>query len=81
MSSNNNTVIISEETLESSVKALKDTSKMIRYLVAHFNSLNSDHPIADTEKYLKKIGITTKKGDPIRYQHVRNVAITPLSTK
>lgn len=79
--SNNQIVTIESNVLESNVKELKDTSKMIRYLVSYFKSINSEHPIADTEKFLKKIGITTKKGDPIRYQHVRNVAITPLSTK
>jgi hypothetical protein len=33
------------------------------------------------EKILKEQGVTTKNGDSIRYQHIRNVLITPLTSK
>lgn len=35
----------------------------------------------DIERYLRANGVTTKNGDPIRYQHIRNVLITPLTNK
>jgi hypothetical protein len=36
---------------------------------------------SDIERYLRANGVTTKNGDPIRYQHIRNVLITPLTNK
>lgn len=45
----------------------ESTSKKIRY----FRSLG--HSVAEIERLLKSHGVTTKNGDPIRYQHVRNI--------
>lgn len=57
------------------MKGLSDTSKKIRYLLAN------GYKVADIYKTFKAEGITTKQGGEIRYQHVRNVAITPLTSK
>lgn len=32
-------------------------------------------------KILKEVGVTTKQGGEIRYQHVRNVLVTQLTSK
>jgi Holliday junction resolvasome RuvABC DNA-binding subunit len=50
-----------------------NTSKKIRYL----NSLGYSN--GEIEKIFQNIGVTTKTGSPIRYQHIRNVLITPLT--
>jgi hypothetical protein len=51
---------------------LTETSKIIR---AVYRSLDpqSDKKVAQVERILKGLGVTTKAGEPIRYQHVRNV--------
>ena len=52
------------------------TSGAIRYLY------QQGLTVAKIERELKVLGITTKAGDPIRYQHVRNVLTqVPLATK
>ena len=43
------------------------TSSKIRYLWLQ------GYKVAEIERLLKSNGVTTKNGDPIRYQHVRNV--------
>ena len=53
---------------------ISDTSKKIRYLLAN------GYAIKDIYNAFKG-KVTTKNGGEIRYQHVRNVAITPLTSK
>ena len=55
-------------------ESVNDTSKKIRFL----RSL--DYSVAEIEKALKIVGVTTKNGDPIRYQHVRNVLNTIIKS-
>lgn len=51
---------------------LSTTSSKIRYYL----SLNW------TKSEIKNFGnLFTKKGDPIRYQHIRNVSITPIQNQ
>ena len=64
-----------ELTLQEKVAAISDTSKKIRFLLAEGKT------IAEIYKLFKVYGVTTKAGGEIRYQHVRNVAITPLTGK
>lgn len=54
---------------------ISDTSKKIRYL------MSNGYAVKDIYKIFKEQKITTKAGGEIRYQHVRNVAITPLTSK
>jgi hypothetical protein len=61
---------VQEQTL-----ALGSTSAKIRFLSSLGMSTGA------IEKSLKAYGVTTKNGDPIRYQHVRNVLMTKLTTK
>jgi len=49
-----------------------NTSQAIRWLAAQGLSRGA------IEKALRAQGVTTKAGDPIRYQHIRNVLITPV---
>lgn len=53
---------------------ISDTSKKIRYL------LSNGYSVKDIYNAFKG-KVTTKNGGEIRYQHVRNVAITPLTSK
>lgn len=57
------------------VMKISDTSKKIRYL------LSNGYDVKSIYKLFKVLGVTTKAGGEIRYQHVRNVAITPLTSK
>ena len=51
------------------------TSKKIRYL----SSLNMSR--GQIERKLFELGVRTKEGNPIRYQFIRNVLLTPLTSK
>jgi hypothetical protein len=51
------------------------TSAKIRFLASE------NYSRSEIEKILKVNNVTTKNGDSIRYQHIRNVLITPLSSK
>jgi hypothetical protein len=66
------------ETLQAKVATLKETSKIIRYV---YGETTGDHRVAQVERLLKQLGVTTKNGDPIRYQHVRNVLTQNMGTK
>lgn len=63
------------DVLRQETMALGDTSKKIRHL------LGAGKSIKEIYHLLKEYGVTTKGGDEIRYQHVRNVAMTKLTTK
>lgn len=63
-----------ELSLEDQMNLISDTSKKIRFLASQGMST------ADIYKFLKG-KVTTKTGGEIRYQHVRNVMITPLTSK
>lgn len=76
---NTNTKV--EISLRDQTLALKETSKMIRFLATHFVAKGDEKPYAFIEKKLKEFGVTTRNGDHIRYQHVRNVMLTPLTSK
>lgn len=67
--------ITPEEQLRKDTMALADTSKKIRFL------LSQGKTVGETYKLINSYGVTTKEGKEIRYQHVRNVAMTKLSTK
>lgn len=60
-------VEMKDETLK-----LEDTSKKIRHLISN------GYTVKEIYQIFKVWGITTKSGGEIRYQHVRNVAITPV---
>lgn len=78
MSKNTNTAAV-VDTLKDDVLALSDTSKKIRFLIS--KAPEGQSAVAFAYKKLKEYGVTTKSGGEIRYQHVRNVAITPLTSK
>lgn len=61
------------EQLQQATMALDNTSKKIRYLLSQGKS------VKEVYNLLKQYGVTTKSGGEIRYQHVRNVAMTKLS--
>ncbi len=63
-------VVITDDSSE--VSSLPTTSAKIRFLLAKGWTRG---------KIVKEGGITTKQGLPIRYQHVRNVEITPIKTQ
>lgn len=63
-----------EDTLRTQTMGLSDTSKKIRFLLSEGKSVKEIYSL------LKVYGVTTKDGKEIRYQHVRNVAITPLTS-
>lgn len=69
------TVLNIEEVTMEGLSAHDNTSKKIR----HLNSVGYTN--GQIEKIFQKIGVTTKGGSPIRYQHIRNVLITPLTGK
>lgn len=75
-----NSKIVSYEELSSKVSSMKETSKIIRYVYSTLEP-TSESKVAQVEKLLKKLGVTTKNGDNIRYQHVRNVLTQNLGTK
>jgi hypothetical protein len=60
------------ESFRKVTSGLTETSKIIR---AVYRTLDpqSDKKVAQVERILKGLGVTTKAGEPIRYQHVRNV--------
>lgn len=60
--------------LREQTMAQSDTSKKIRFL------LSKDKKISEIYHLLKEYGVTTKAGGEIRYQHVRNVAMTKLTS-
>ena len=73
---NVNSKILKIEDVTSEMLNLWDnTSKKIRGL----------HAVGYTNGQIEKIfitnNVTTKTGTPIRYQHIRNVLITPLTSK
>lgn len=68
-------VITPEEQMKIDTMSLIDTSKKIRFL------LSQGKTVGETYKLINSYGVTTKEGKEIRYQHVRNVAMTKLSTK
>jgi len=72
--------IVTFEVLSSKVSSMKETSKIIRYVYSTLDP-SSDHKVAQVEKLLKQLKITTKNGDPIRYQHVRNVLTQNVGIK
>lgn len=49
-----------------------DTSKKIRGLASQ------GYTTSEIEKIFIKVGVTTKLGAPIRYQHIRNVLHTQI---
>lgn len=55
-----------------------ETSKIIRKLRAAIG--DHEKPVAKIEQLLKQLGVTTKAGEPIRYQHVRNVLTQSLGS-
>jgi hypothetical protein len=61
--------------IQETCATLSSTSAKIRYLSGTGMTTGA------IEKALKAYGVTTKNGDPIRYQHVRNVLMTKLTTK
>ena len=67
--------IVSEVTIESIIKGGTNTSSIIRNL--HSFGLKQN----EIYKVLKEHNVTTKVGGEIRYQHVRNVLVTQLTTK
>lgn len=77
--SNTNKKIEAQDTLKDEVLKLSDTSKKIRYLIS--KAPEGESRVAFAHKKLKEYGVTTKQGGEIRYQHVRNVSITPLTSK
>lgn len=75
MTKNTTTKIAVTEVTSELVAGQDNTSKKIRYL----NSLGYTN--GEIEKIFQNIGVTTKTGSPIRYQHIRNVLITPINQK
>lgn len=72
MTKTNNQIAV-VDTLKEETLALGDTSKKIRFL------LSKEKSIKEIYHLLKEYGVTTKTGGEIRYQHVRNVAMTKLA--
>lgn len=68
-------VAVAEVTIAMVPESATDTSKKIRF----FASIG--YKVAEIEKILQNIGVTTKEGKNIRYQHVRNVLMTNISEK
>lgn len=62
-------------TLQEQTMALGTTAQKIRFLAAQGESVKSIH------KLLNAWGVTTAKGGELRYQHVRNTVLMPLTTK
>jgi hypothetical protein len=60
------------------LRGIEETSKKIRVL--HKMLGDSDKKVAQIERLLKQLGVTTKAGEPIRYQHVRNVLTQVLGS-
>jgi hypothetical protein len=65
------------ETMAAHIAQYKETSKIIRYV---YGQTTGDHRVAQVERLLKQLGVQTKNGDPIRYQHVRNVLTQTLGS-
>lgn len=79
MNTKTNTKVQNETNeLQEATMKLADTSKKIRFLISQAPEGTS--PVAFAYNQLKKFGVTTKNGGEIRYQHVRNVAITPIKS-
>lgn len=80
--STKNALTVVEENDEVIVKKLKEngasTSAIIRQLGKNWKMQNGEADRSRIVKALKNGGVTTKNGDEIRYQHVRNVLITPI---
>lgn len=71
---NTNEVVVVDSLKEETMKLI-DTSKKIRYLLSQGKSVKEVYHL------LANYGVTTKSGGEIRYQHVRNVAMTKLAEK
>lgn len=71
---NEQIIVSSDETIINNMMGLSDTSKKIRYLLSEGKTVAQIYNIF-------KGRVTTKEGGEIRYQHVRNVAMTKLSDK
>ena len=66
------------DTARKSIQGIKTTSGIIRIL---YNQVTGDHKVSQVEKLLKVLGVTTVQGEPIRYQHVRNVLTQTIGSK
>ena len=62
------------DNLQTETMSLSDTSKKIRFL------MSKGKTVSEIYHLLKEYGVTTKSGGEIRYQHVRNVSITPIKS-
>lgn len=69
------------DTLADDVAKLSDTAKKIRHLYAHFASIDKSKAMSMTYKKINELGVRTKNNTEIRYQHVRNTVLTPLTGK
>jgi len=69
------TKAIKENTAAIDLSAYPSTSAKIRFLSS------TGMPTAKIYNELKAQGVTTKQGGEIRYQHVRNVLVTQLTSK
>lgn len=67
-----------EKSIVDKIANIQETSKIIRILYAE---TKGDKRIAQVEKMLKQLGVKTKNGDNIRYQHVRNVITQQIGMK
>lgn len=75
-----NTPIIEDDTtiVKKMMRNKKSTSEMIRALGKMWFNEDGSIDRSRIVKTFKLAGVTTKNGDEIRYQHVRNVLITPV---
>lgn len=67
--------IIGKDLIDQSVQKIQSTSGKIRFLDLQGYSRSA------IEKYLYHAGVRTQNGTPIRYQHIRNVLVTPITKK
>lgn len=72
---NNTAVALKIEDAAAMLAQWDNTSKKIRGLHA------AGYTNGQIEKIFQANNVTTKTGSPIRYQHIRNVLITPLTGK
>lgn len=63
---------------KSAIAGLTETSKIIRKL---YSLVEGDRKVAQVEKLLIELGVRTKDGKQIRYQHVRNTLSQNLNVK
>lgn len=76
----NTTQIVEDDTsiVKNLIAQKKSTSEMIRYLGKMWFDNDGNVDRSRIVKTFKLAGVTTKDGNEIRYQHVRNVLITPV---